>query len=53
MPFLAIILIILCFIKTFNYGVFEIKQKQNKPGGIAVCLFAILRTCLSKYYYNL
>lgn len=47
MPYLALILLLLCFLKTFYYGIYEIKQKQNKPGGIAVCLIAILRAYLS------
>lgn len=47
MPYLALFLIIYCFFKTFYYGIYEIKQKQNKPGGMAVCFLAILRTCLS------
>ena len=51
MTFLALFLIFLCFIKTFYYGMYEIQQKQNKPGGIAVLLLAILRTCISDYYY--
>lgn len=50
MPYLALFLILYCFLKTFYYGIYEIKQKQNKPGGIAVCLFAILRTYLSEHY---
>lgn len=53
MSVLAIILIVICFFKSFYYGLYEIKQKQNKPGGIAVCLFAILRTYLSYCGYFL
>lgn len=53
MTVLAIILIFVCFLKSFYYGIYEIKQKQNKPGGIAVFLFAILRTYLSYCYYFL
>lgn len=44
MPYLALILLVLCFLKTFYYGIYEIKEKQNKPGGIAVCCLAIFRT---------
>lgn len=47
MPYLAIFLVILCFLKTLYYGIFELKEKQNKPGGIAVIFFAILRTLIS------
>ena len=53
MPFLAILLVVLCFLKSFYYGIYEINQKQNKPGGIAVCFFAILRTYHSLYNYCL
>ena len=51
MPLLALILLTLCFFKTFYYGMYEFKEKQNKSGGIAVCLLAILRTRFSKYCY--
>lgn len=44
MSYLGLILLIFCFFKTFYYGIYEINQKQNKSGGIAVCLLAILRT---------
>ena len=53
MPYLAILLVILCFLKSFYYGIYEIKQKQNKPGGIAVFFFAILRTYCSLHSYCL
>lgn len=46
MALISFILLILCFLKTFYYGVYEVKQKQNKPGGIAICFLAILRTYL-------
>ena len=42
MPYLALILLVLCFLKTFYYGIYEIKQENNKPGGIATCLFSLL-----------
>lgn len=47
MPFLAFILLLFCFLKFFYYGIYEFKQKQNKPGGIASCFLALLRTYLS------
>lgn len=52
MPFLAIVLLIYCFFKTFFYGIYELKNNKNKPGGIVVCLFAILRTYISLLYDN-
>lgn len=51
MPYLALILLLLCFLKTFYYGFYEIKEKQNKPGGIITCLLAILRTYFPYYDY--
>ncbi len=51
MPYLALVLLILCCFKTFYYGMYEFKEKQNKSGGIAICLLAILRTHFSKYCY--
>lgn len=47
MPYFAIFLLLLCCLKTFYYGVYEFKAKQNKPGGIAVCFLAILRSYFS------
>lgn len=47
MPYLSIFFLIFGFLKTFYYGIFELKEKQNKPGGIAILVLAILRTCLS------
>ncbi len=47
MAYLALFLIVVAFFKTFYYGVYEIKQKKNKPGGITVCILSFLRTYLS------
>lgn len=53
MPYLALILIILCFLKTFYYGIYEINIENNKTGGIAICIFSILRLNFSNYYCNI
>lgn len=42
MEYLAIALLIYAFIKSIYYGIYEIKNKKNKPGGIAVIFLAIL-----------
>lgn len=39
---LIILLSIIIFIKTFNYGIFEIKNNNNKSGGITVIIVSIL-----------
>lgn len=42
MKYLFIFILILGFLKSFYYGLFEIKEKEIKPGGIAVIFLAIL-----------
>lgn len=42
MKFIAIILLIFAFLKSFYYGIYEIKEKENKPAGITVIFLAIL-----------
>lgn len=42
MKFLAIIFLIYVFLKGFYYGIFELKEKENKPGGITSIFLAIL-----------
>ena len=43
MKYISLILIIVAFLKSFYYGIFEIKEKHNKLGGITVCIFATIR----------
>lgn len=49
MPFLAIILLVFCFFKTFYYSIYELKSNKNKSGGIIGILTSILRTYISNY----
>lgn len=42
MKFVAIVLLIFSFLKSIYYGIYEIKEKENKPAGIAVFFLAIL-----------
>lgn len=42
MKILAIIFLIYAFLKSIFYGYFEIKEKENKSGGIAVIFLAII-----------
>lgn len=42
MKFIFIFILLITFIKSFYYGMFEIKEKENKPGGIAIILLAFL-----------
>ena len=41
MTYIAILFSIYCFIKNMYYGIFEIKNKKNKSGGIAIIIIAI------------
>lgn len=42
MKFLTIILLIYVFLKGIYYGVFELKEKENKTAGITSIFLAIL-----------
>lgn len=50
MSFLAILLLLFGFFKTFYYGIYEFSQNKNKPGGIVVCIYSILRTYIPLLY---
>ena len=40
MKFLVLILSIIIFIKTTSYGLYELKENNNKTGGITVIVIA-------------
>ncbi len=42
MKLVAFILIIYAFIKSIYYGLFEIKEKKNRPGGYITIFLATL-----------
>lgn len=42
MKTISIILLIYAFMKSIFYGYFEIKEKENKSGGITVIILAII-----------
>lgn len=42
MVFVVIFLSIWFFIRTFSYGIFEIKNNSNKPGGITIIILSII-----------
>lgn len=42
MKTLTIILLIYVFLKGIYYGIFELKEKENKPAGIVSIFLAIL-----------
>ena len=44
---LIIVLSIIIFIKTLNYGIYEIKSNNNKSGGITVIITSIITLALS------
>ena len=47
MKFLVLILSIIIFIKTTSYGLYELKENNNKSGGITVIAIAALSSILS------
>lgn len=42
MKILSIVFLVYAFIKSIFYGYFEIKEKENKSGGIIVIFLAII-----------
>ena len=46
MHFLVIILSIIIFIKTTSYGIYEIKENNNKLGGVVVISIAVISLVL-------
>jgi len=46
MKFLVLILSIIIFIKTTSYGFYELKENNNKSGGIIVIVFAVISLIL-------
>ena len=46
MHFLVVILSIVVFIKTASYGIYELRENNNKSGGIVVISIAFLSLIL-------
>ena len=46
MKLLVLILSIIIFIKTTSYGLYELKENNNKSGGIAVITVAVISLVL-------
>lgn len=46
MKFLILLLSIIIFIKTTSYGIYELKENNNKAGGITVISIAALSLIL-------
>jgi len=46
MRILVVILSIIIFIKTTSYGVYELKENNNKTGGIVVISIAVIALIL-------
>ena len=46
MKFLVIILSIIIFIKTTSYGIYELRENNNKSGGIVFISFGIISLIL-------
>jgi len=42
MKLIAIIFIIYLFLKSIYYGIFELTDNKNKPGGIVIIVIAII-----------
>lgn len=42
MKYISIFFLIYLFLKSFYYGIFEINEKKNKPGGITVIILSFI-----------
>lgn len=49
MKIVVFILTLYAMLKTMGYAIFEIKEKNNKAGGITVFLISVIRICASKF----
>ena len=50
MKLLLIIILFYSFLKTFYYVIYEIKEKKNQSGGIAIIFIAILGLILPIFW---
>lgn len=51
MKYLCLIFVIYLYIKSYFYADYEIKEKNNKPGGITIKVISFLRTYIVNYYF--
>lgn len=47
MKYIAIIFLIYIFLKSIYYGFFELKEKNNKSGGVAIIFLSTLGLIIS------
>ena len=52
MKYITIIFLIYAFLKTWNYGIFELKENKNKTAAIATFFLAIVRLNFSFSNFN-
>lgn len=52
MKYIVIILIIFGFLKSWNYGIYELKQNKNKTAAIAIFTLSIVRPSFSYNFFN-
>lgn len=46
MKYLSILFIIYLFLKSFNYGIFELNEKKNIPAGMFLILLSFISLIL-------
>lgn len=52
MKYLYIIFLIILFLKSWYYGIYELKVNKNKPAGISIFFLSLLRAYISNNYIN-
>lgn len=45
----GLIFLLYCFLKFFFYGIYELKELQNKTGGYIICILATISFIFSSF----
>lgn len=51
MKYLCLIFVVYLYIKSYFYADYEIKEKNNKSGGITIKVISFIRTYIFNYYF--
>ena len=46
---IGLIFLLYCFLKFFFYGIYELKELNNKNGGYTICMLATISFIFSSY----
>lgn len=46
---IGLVFLLYCFLKFFFYGIYELKELNNKTGGYTICILATISFIFSSY----